>query len=162
MRSGAKPGNDVYVSGRVGCSYAGLVALMKNVAEEYGEFVGVHLNPTPRVSLGEKLVGYATAMIDISDGMVQDCMRISEKSGVGIRLDVENIPLCDAGFITVVEKLTGGEDYELLFCADRKHRDDILSMGNVSLVGEVVEGSGVVVYENGKKLEFDRVGFSHF
>ncbi len=160
-RSGAKVGDYVYVSGKIGCSYAGFVAL-KNNFDGYEELKLKHINPTPRVKEALSIKKYATAMIDVSDGLLQDLNHICKQSGVSAVIDFDSIPLCDTNLVKKEDMLIGGEDYEIVFCADNKYDDIISSINNITRIGIITDGLGVKVVKNGKKLNIDINGYKHF
>jgi thiamine-monophosphate kinase len=122
MREGARPGDHIYVTGALGRSAAGLQCLLKG-NRNHPALVEAHLDPPPRIAEGKALVGVATAMIDISDGLAQDLGHICERSGVGAALDA--VPIDEETRQTAAElgldalrlALHGGEDYELLYTA---------------------------------------------
>lgn len=113
LRSGARPGHGVFVTGPLGASAAGLRALRAG-AHNPGEAIDAHRRPAARVKEGLAVSeGGGSAMIDVSDGMAIDLGRLADASSVGIALEL--VPL-GAG-ATLEDALGGGEDYELLFCA---------------------------------------------
>jgi len=160
-RSGARVGDLVAVTGRIGCSYAGLLAL-KNDFRRYNELKLTHLNPSPKVREALSIKKYATAMIDVSDGLVQDCNHICEESGVGMKLYWERIPFCYADFVSKEEMLCGGEDYELVVCFDRRFEEKVKDLGGFTIIGEIVQGSKVSVLKDGMDVELNGCGFKHF
>ena len=160
-RSGARVGNLVAITGRIGCSYAGLLAL-KNGFGEHNELKLAHLNPYPKVKEALSIKKYATAMIDVSDGLVQDCSHICEESGVGMNLYWERIPFCYADFVNREEMLCGGEDYELVVCFDRRCEGKVKHLNGFTIIGEVVEGSKVSVLKDDTSVKLDNCGFKHF
>jgi thiamine-monophosphate kinase len=160
-RSGAKIGNFVYVTGKIGCSYAGFFAI-KNKIDGFDKLKDRHLNPKPKIKEALAVRAFASAMIDISDGFLQDCGHICEKSQVGMRIDFEKIPFCDVNFIDKKDMLAGGEDYELIFCSDKKYADIIEKIPDITKVGEVVEGCDVVIEMYGERMNFKTKGFKHF
>ena len=136
LRSAAAVGEDIWVSGSLGCSGAGLRILSEQASEsgntvERGEMieqaVANHLRPAPRVELGWYLRthGLASSAIDVSDGLLQDAGHLASSSGVGICLNESEIPVhkavADAGQ-TIAQAITAGEDYELLFSAPASKR----------------------------------------
>ena len=142
-RSGAQVGDKVYVSGTLGdAAYA-----LQHPDSSQGIALVHRLHmPTPRITLGAALakVG-ATAMIDISDGLYQDLGHICEQSGVGIRLDLEQLPTSQAlASVDVSERLlcqlAGGDDYELAFTlpADIEPPVNDISDTPVTCIGEVI------------------------
>jgi thiamine-monophosphate kinase len=127
-RTGARPGDGLYVTGNLGASAAGadlLLAFGRPVAAGFAGLVAAHLEPKPRLAEGRRIAasGLATAMIDVSDGLAADVCRICEGSRVGVELDLAQIPVSQdvtraagrTGRDPLGYVLHGGEDYELLF-----------------------------------------------
>lgn len=113
LRSGARPGHGVFVTGPLGASAAGLRALGAG-APDPAEAIAAHRRPRARVQEGLAVSdGGGSAMIDVSDGMAIDLGRLADASAVGIALD--GVPVVPGA--TLEEALGGGEDYELVFCA---------------------------------------------
>ena len=160
-RDSAKIGDVIAVTGRIGCSYAGLVAIERGL-NGFDELKLKHLNPKPRVVEALRVKSFANAMIDISDGLVQDCGHICRESKVGVRLYWEKIPFCCADFVTQEEMLCGGEDYELLVCIERRFEEKVKGMGDFVIIGEVVNGDAVEVIRNGEVVHIENCGYKHF
>ena len=146
LRSGAKPGHLLMVTGHLGASGAGLRGLEKGLAlsarparacpgreaEARGPnpdlipAIQAHLRPRPRLAAAQALGGLASAGLDISDGLAGDAMRLAEESGVAVRLEIERLPIAPAclkaaeklDFDPIEMALRGGEDYELLFSVE--------------------------------------------
>jgi len=108
-RSGAKPGDLLYVTGQLGAAAAQLRTLLA------GGRVRSHHLPQPRLAIGQKIRGKATACIDLSDGLSTDLAHLCEASKVGAEVDLAALPIHP--FATQDDALNGGEDYELLFTA---------------------------------------------
>jgi len=172
-RSGARAGDLVCLSGSVGDAAAGLQGLLRG--ERDGFLVSRQLDPTPRVSAGVALAeaGIASAMIDVSDGVLADLGHICELSGVGARLDLAMLPLSDeyravCGADPYALALSGGEDYELLFCVARERRGEAeeLFQGlglRLSVIGEMTEKGGVeLLAADGGSYAPRQRGFDHF
>ena len=165
LRSGAKPGETLFVSGTLGDSRAGL-ELLKEGKKEYRSYelklIERHTRPSARVDYIKHLEKYASSCIDISDGLLQDAGHIAKRSGVALEIDPKSIPISeelkafceDRGRDPLEYALRGGEDYQLLFTHPRKDQNPFLDM---TPIGEVREGKGVFV--EGREAEG---GFSHF
>jgi thiamine-monophosphate kinase len=127
LRSGARPGDRIYVTGELGASAATIHLLSGGNRLRPSDFVS-HFYPRPRVAVGRFLreKGWASAMVDISDGLSTDLGHICEESGVGAELEAGSIPVAAVGKSTPRVSfecaLRGGEDYELLFTAPAKRR----------------------------------------
>jgi thiamine-monophosphate kinase len=131
LRSGARPGDLIAVSGRLGEAEFGLRLFQRGLykRKEVRKLLRKHLRPEPRLALGQWLgrTGVASAMIDISDGLSTDLVPLCEASGVGATIWAEKIPVVSipAGFQRVgIDPLRlaldGGDDYELLFTVPRR------------------------------------------
>lgn len=183
-RNGAKVGDDIWVTGFLGCSALGLEILRKGEAyfartKNVKKFINAHLNPPPRVSAGRVLSKnkLAHSMIDVSDGCLLDLERLCEASHVGAEIEWENVPL-NSGFLELCQDLkknpqvlalSGGEDYELLFAASPKKRNEIIKKfraikTKVSRVGHITSKSkGISVLDShGQKMIFSYQGYQHF
>ena len=172
-RSGATPGDDVWVSGTVGDAYAALKYrwgewdLMPDAVDAVLSRMD---RPTPRNALGEALLRRASAAADVSDGLLADLGHILERSGVSAEIDWEAVP----GSMTIARQheaaLTGGDDYELVFTASPENREAVLEAGvltgtPVTRIGRVTpraEGRVVVRTAGGLPVELPKTGFDHF
>ena len=125
-RSGARPGDAIYVTGMLGGAALGLNCLRsEECGEDTAPFIARHIDPAPRVELGEALAGCGmlTSMIDVSDGLMADLGHIAEASGVGFTVNEPSVPregtlgriACRLGVDALALVLGGGEDYELAF-----------------------------------------------
>ena len=172
-RSGAQAGELVYLSGTVGDAAAGLGELRRGV--RHGFLVSRQLDPQPRVAAGVALAeaGLASAMIDVSDGVVADLGHICEQSRVGARIELAGLPLSDQYRADCAPDpfalaLSGGEDYELLFTTPKEKGPQVEALFQtlglrVSLIGEIVEGKGVEVFtQEGRPYQAALHGYDHF
>ena len=138
-RCGARPGDVVVVAGRLGGSAAGLALLL--AGRDGGPLVAAHRRPAPPYDLGPVLArAGATAMCDVSDGLVVDLLSLCAASRVGVRLDVDALP--GAPGAARHDVLHGGEDHALLATVPRAAVDALADLGVVA-VGRVREGGGV-------------------
>ncbi|HJV67246.1 MAG TPA: thiamine-phosphate kinase [Geomonas sp.] len=171
-RSGAKAGDLVYVSGTVGDAAAGLKELMAGRRD--GFLVSRQLDPTPRVAAGVALAeaGLASAMIDVSDGILSDLGHICEMSKIGARIELARLPLSEEYRVLCGDDfslaLSGGEDYELLFCVPQGNGEAVEALFEsvglaVTRIGEIVEGAGIeVIAPDGGPYTPAGRGFDHF
>lgn len=173
LRSGARPGDVVAVTGPLGAAAAGL-ELLRHPRLEAGEvrdrLLTAQRRPTPRLAAGRTLASAGvTAMLDISDGLALDATRLAEASGVAVTIDLERVPRADGvdGVAAALTRpadefaATGGEDYELLVTAPPEVVSR-LDGGPVSLttIGEVGDGpAGVRIRRNGVPVVLDRLGW---
>jgi thiamine-monophosphate kinase len=162
-RSGARAGDTLYVSGRLGEAELGLhiVKQSKKPAEPGNPLTRKHLYPEPRVALGQWLshAGLASSMMDISDGLSSDLQRLCAASGVGARLELTRIPLARipkhsllAGIDSTRLALHGGDDYELLFAVPpHKLRLVPASFQGVPLtaIGTISKERELIILEDG-------------
>jgi thiamine-monophosphate kinase len=163
LRGGARPGDQVLVSGTLGDAAAGLAFLQGQwqPSPEHAEYLHRRFyRPEPRLALGRSLLGVATAAIDISDGLLADAGHIADASGVGILLDPGLLPLsaalrsCPDSEQALRWALAGGDDYELCFTLPAGRA----APAACTVIGTVVAGAGV---ECG--LEIDSApGYRHF
>lgn len=152
LRSGAKVGDDIYVSGFLGDA-AGAVEQL-GADKRSTKLLKRYEKPEPRVELGVKLRPYASAMIDISDGFLADLNHLVESSKSGAQLKLADLPLSKT-LIRVFGKadarqlaLFGGDDYELCFTANGSHREEIQSIAHelgfpITRVGQIVKEQGI-------------------
>ena len=172
LRSGARPGDLLAVTGELGASAAGLLAL-EGGASAPERLLRRHLRPEPRVEAGSAAARLGVgAMIDLSDGLASDARRICERSGVGCRVDLGSLPvasdarefLSSLGRNPEVVAATGGEDYELLISAPESVVDELARNVEVpvTVIGEVTHGASGVVFRRGDETFEDLAGWDHF
>ncbi len=149
-RSGARPGDLIFVSGTIGDGALGL---------DHPEIA--HLNqryllPQPRLALGQTLRGQASSSIDVSDGLIADAGHIAKASGVRLEIDLDRIPLSAAAKdllatdpSLLARALTGGDDYEILFTVPPDQGAQFA--GRAHEIGYVAAGQGVIISSKGRK-----------
>ena len=178
-RSGAREGDIVYLSGTLGDAALGLRAMGGGLAalsaDQRAELIDRYLLPRPRLLLGARLIGLASAVIDVSDGLVADLGHVCESSGAGATVEAAALPLSGAAQAALATDsevlrtvLTGGDDYELLFCAAPESVDAIASLAvdlalPLTAIGWISAGAGVaVVDERGAAMDLPSGGYAHF
>nr|WP_290443792.1 thiamine-phosphate kinase [Halomonas sp. Mc5H-6] len=153
-RSGARPGDVIAVTGALGGGAGGLALWQQGERNSAHPLLERYLRPTPRLAAGEALREWATAAIDISDGLLADLGHLREASGVGVRLSLEALPLAEGleqalGLEAARQAaLTGGDDYELLVTLPPAHVEKArqqLAVSGVPLhvIGECSDIPGV-------------------
>jgi len=171
-RQGARVGDAIYVSGTLGDSALALQLLQQGELPP-AELLARHHTPPARVALGLQLSGQqlASALIDVSDGLLADLEHILEGSAIGADLELERLPLSEAFRVQLAADrqlldlaLGGGEDYELLFTSSRQNLADSTGLEPpVTRIGTIRPGSGIRVYQADRSLyPCSRGGFDHF
>jgi thiamine-monophosphate kinase len=176
-RSGAKPGDEIWVSGTLGNAAMALAALQQRYAlsaEALETCLPALHMPQPRVELGLLLHLYASSAIDISDGLLADLGHILKQSDTGAHIALGHVPcsktvsthLPDSQVQQMV--LAGGDDYELCFTASARNHGEIARLAQIlalplTRIGEITEGSELVVHGlDGQRLNMGATGFDHF
>lgn len=177
-RSGAKPGDWIYVTGTPGDSAAGLAILQNRLTvkdpAQADYLVQRHLRPVPRILYGQALRDLATSAIDLSDGLISDLGHILKASDCGARIDLDMLPFSDALRDNVEPEqalrwaLSGGEDYELCFTVPELNRGALdVAIGylgaSFTCIGQVTTASeGLHFIRNGQPETFEWKGYDHF
>ncbi|HVS29900.1 MAG TPA: thiamine-phosphate kinase [Thermoanaerobaculia bacterium] len=187
LRSGARPGDRIFLSRPVGGSAAGLQLLTRGWTVEgaspqtagyaHREFalsaIRRHIDPEPEVELGKMLAGIdeVTACIDVSDGLSTDLHNLCEASGCGAEIERERIPIFpdllaaggELGIPVQDAVLNGGEELALLFTARARESELSARVGRaVYAIGRVTEQRGVILKENSTARPLQRRGWDHF
>jgi thiamine-monophosphate kinase len=183
-RSGAKPGDHVFVSGTIGDGALGLklrrepgaAARYQLEPKERDHLLARYLVPEPRLALSEPIRLHASAAMDVSDGLAGDLAKLCRASGVSAEIEIDKVPLSDAARRIVAADagaselaVTGGDDYEVLCTIAAEKRDAFraaaLASGvAVTEIGRIVAGHATPRFRDvhGHVLEFARLSFSHF
>jgi thiamine-monophosphate kinase len=183
-RSGAKAGDRVIVTGTIGDAALGLAnRTQPDTARNwnldlpsYAQLIGRYLLPEPRLGLADALQSYASAAMDVSDGLVGDLAKLCGTSGVSAKVNVPLVPLSqaaqravssDAGLMETI--LTGGDDYEIVCTVPPDHIPDFWAGAAaadiaVTDIGEIIAGHEEPRFVDaaGTALSFAQKSFSHF
>lgn len=182
-RSGAKIGDDIWVTGTIGDAYLGLQSVLGNAlepqptAEALWHFEEAYYRPEPRLLFRKALRQFASSCADISDGLVADAGHVAKASDVGFNIEADKIPLSSAAGAWLSAQtneneafkalITAGDDYELVFTASQNETIQIRQAAKtiglrVSKVGAAVKSEGVSVIFDGKPMVLDKTGHVHF
>ena len=173
LRSTARPGDVVLVSGVIGDGWLGLKAALGE-KEAPGALQRYRL-PEPRLALRQALSA-AHACADVSDGLIADAGRVAIASGLAIDIDLDRLPLSQEGLghvgsstgrtAALIELATGGDDYELVCTAAPERAGAVISAASaagidMTVVGRVSDGQGVRVFCGGHEVAVSRAGYRH-
>ena len=163
MRSAAKAGDAIFVSGCIGDGALGLMALegrAGGLAPAHRDYaIDRYRLPRPRLALGQRLVGLAHGVIDVSDGLIADLGHICQTSRLGAKIEAASLPLSDAARAALADDpgllatlLTGGDDYELLFTIAPEARGAVGEISRdldlaLTPIGSMCEGRGVTIID---------------
>jgi thiamine-monophosphate kinase len=171
LRSGARSGDDIWVSGTLGEAALGLAVLQDALdvaAPVRARLVERYRLPRPRLALGQALRGLAHAAIDISDGLLADLGHVAEASEVGAEIRADLLPLAADLPGARDAALSGGDDYELLFTAPPPRRRAIEHLPQkldlpLTRIGALQADPGIrVIDATGAELHLERTGWQHF
>ena len=175
-RNGAAAGDALFVSGTIGDAALGLAIKLGRLKAKGGADLLARLHyPEPRVALGQRLLGVASAALDVSDGLVQDAGHIAETSGLAIEIEAGRVPLSSAAASILADHpdrladiLSGGDDYELVFSGPARAEAAIQALATelgvpIARIGRLLPGSGVTVLDYaGRPMPLARGGYQHF
>lgn len=167
-RSGARAGDDLWVTGNIGDAALGLAAAQ--AGEGDSALIERYRRPEPRLAFGTALVALATACMDVSDGLLIDAERIAQASGAAIIVELADVPISRAAEKARANRLalaTGGDDYELLFTALPERAGEIAAVAKrlqtrATRIGTVREGRGLTLLGADRiAIVPDRLGWEH-
>jgi thiamine-monophosphate kinase len=183
QRAGAQAGDLVVVTGTIGDAAVGLLLRkdpgraerLRLSASQHDELVARYLRPQPRSAIADLLSTYASAGMDISDGLMGDLAKLCRASGVGAEIKAACVPLSDATRAALAADpalletiVTGGDDYELLVTVPQSKFSPFLNAAaekgvTVTAIGNVSVGCGARLLDTtGKPVALPRLSFSHF
>ncbi|MEY4249446.1 MAG: hypothetical protein RJA87_1079 [Pseudomonadota bacterium] len=179
-RKGARIGDDLMVTGPIGDGYLGLLAAQGRLPmlspEQNLALEERFHHPCPRLELGQALRFRATACADVSDGLAADAGHIAAASAVGLRIDLEQVPVSEAASAWLQRQddpvkarlalVTGGDDYELVFTVPPDQRETLMSDAatcgiRITLIGKVVSEPGVSLIWHGEVQSIRTLGYQH-
>ncbi len=175
-RDGARAGDALYVSGHLGAARAALDLLDSRAGDDpcRQALLVRYWKPVPRLALGMQLRGLASSCIDVSDGLVADAAHLASRSGVGVEIVSDDLPLLPelVAFVGIERAreyaLTGGDDYELCFSVPPNLEHDVLQLATscrvpLSRIGRITRESGIrVIGGDGHTTPTSRTGYRHF
>jgi len=183
-RGGAQADDTVFVTGTIGDAALGLAVLRASLPAldpvSAAFLVDRHRLPQPRVALGPRLIGIATAAIDVSDGLVADLRHVCAVSRLSAVIEARSVPLSPAARVAIggdpqrlATALTGGDDYEILFTAPpaaavriaelaRSSGVPITPIGRMTAPSEVDQPRVLVLDDRGQPMGFASEGWTHF
>lgn len=183
LRSGARPGDLVLVSGTIGDGALGLKVhgpdkpewVARLSAAERSHLAERYLHPRPRLALAAILQSHASAAMDVSDGLVGDLAKLLAASGVGAEIDLDAVPLSAAARAVIMADpalaelaWTGGDDYEILCTASEGEYPALAAAAAaagvaLACIGRITSGTGVVRFnDQGRERVFAQGSFAHF
>lgn len=178
-RAGAQVGDTVFVTGAIGDGLLGLKAARGELSlepERLAALADHYRTPTPRVDFADVVRDFATASVDVSDGLAADLAHVAEASGVGVSLNLNVLPLSAAAQAWFADRVdpqlsledlaSGGDDYEIAFTAHPRHEEALRREAERRLlrltrIGEVTAGSGLTVTYDGLPIAMARAGWTH-
>jgi len=165
LRSGAKPGDFIFVSGHLGNGRAGLRLLQEGIVG-FEKVRKSYLEPQAQLKTASKIAPFVNCMIDVSDGLAPEVKHICDESKCGAIIYKDKVPISDE--VRAVARrleedeydyaLYGGEDFELVYTASNENLDKIKGF----LVGEIIKNKKINLYSNGKKKAIAEKGYDHF
>ena len=177
-RSGARPGEAVYVTGTIGDSGGGLAIFQREkhtLNEEQRDHLITHYRvPEPPVTFGQLVRALASASADVSDGLIADLGHIAEASNVAMDIEAQAVPRSQAlrafwgdDEKAILRAVTAGDDYQIAFTADPAREKQIMAAASgadirVTRIGTVKAGRGVALLYQGRELAVPMPGYRHF
>ncbi|PHR93324.1 MAG: thiamine-phosphate kinase [Robiginitomaculum sp.] len=171
-RSGARPGDIMCVSGTIGDAYLGLQIVQGKLDEETHWLQCYHV-PNPPYALRGQIRTYASAALDISDGLIADALHMAKASNVGIEIDLNAVPVSEATRTWLSAQsdeiqarillVTGGDDYQVLLAIPPDQYKQAVRDMPITKIGTVTQGMGVVCHDGqGNEIAVQKPGYTHF
>ncbi|WP_262695048.1 thiamine-phosphate kinase [Kordiimonas aquimaris] len=174
-RSGAHDQDDIYVTGYLGEAALGLVCIKENSGDKYSNLIERYLRPNPPIGVQNSFTSIASASADVSDGLLADIGHICESSNLGciIKSDLLPVSVLANQFLEEFPEhkaliWSGGDDYQVVFTADKKHCMEIDELSkssglNISKIGHMTTEKNIQLLDSmGEPVQVDHRGFKHF
>ena len=152
-RSGAIPGEKIYVTGTLGMGRQGLEDFKKNINSEFSK---KFKKPEPQFVKSKHISNLASSCIDISDGLIKDLSSICSMSNVGASINFEDIPI-----LKDIDDLTYGDDFELCFTISEENALS-LDKSEYFCIGEIIEGEKISLFKDNNLIEIEKDGWDSF
>jgi len=171
LRSTAKPGDYLYVTGYCGLSETGRLALKNKLSrKDFTNSITRHTCPIPRINEANQLKRYINALIDTSDGLSTDAFHLAQESNVKIQIFTDSLPVHPetkklVNRLKLSEEsltLNGGEDYELLFTSQKDNLPSKILDIPIKKIGVCKQGRGLISVKDGKEYQLQPKGYDHF
>lgn len=174
LRSGAQVGDVLCVSGTIGDSYLGLQSLLGNIEEQNECWDAAYHLPKPPFKMCHQIREFASAALDISDGLIADATHLARASKIGLYIDLPKIPLSQETkqwmgrqknhMDALIKLASGGDDYQVLMTIPKGKYDQALKQGiNITEIGAATEELGVKCHDvNGERIKIPKSGYTHF
>lgn len=172
-RSGAQPGDVLCVSGTIGDAYLGLQIVQGGLDEQMHWLQRYHV-PDPPYALRAQMRTYASAALDVSDGLIADARHLAKASNVGLEIDLQAIPVSEITRVWLSEQkdeiqarislATGGDDYQVLLALSPTHYQQAVHANMpITKIGIVTKGADVVCHDGqGNEIAVQKTGYTHF
>lgn len=164
QRSGARPGDELWVTGEIGAGWCGLRDV--RVGRESGFAEHYRVPKLPGAGGAQLVAAFGSASMDVSDGLLGDAAKLAMESGVRVEIDRDAVPLASPAD-GVMEQLTGGDDYQILFTAPASVHDDLAAAARefgvkLSRIGVISAGTGLGLVSMGHPVKLpENLGFAH-
>ena len=174
LRSGAQVGDILCVSGTIGDSYLGLQSLLENIEEQNECWDTAYHLPEPPFKMRHQIREFASAALDISDGLIADATHLAKASRIGLNIDLSKIPLSpetkqwvgrQKNYMDALIKLaSGGDDYQVLLTIPKDEYEQALKQGiKITEIGVTTDELGVKCHDvNGEQIKTPKSGYTHF
>ena len=177
LRRGAKLGDFICVTGNIGDAYLGLKVVMgeiKSTETDLNHWINSYHVPNPPFAMRHKIREFASAALDVSDGLIADAGHLSRASKIGIRIELDTIPFSpetrdwaakqDSKTAAIESLVTGGDDYQVLLSLSEANYNAAIKAGlTMTKIGMVTHGNGIVCTDaNGQIVDVKKTGYTHF